>query len=92
VIKSFRCKETRALFEGRAPRRFKSISAIAERKLQMLDIAKTIADLRCPPGNRLQSLKGNRQGQWSIRVNDQWRVCFCFEDGEALDVEIVDYH
>jgi proteic killer suppression protein len=92
VIKSFRCKDTQALFEGRAPRRFKAIATVAERKLQMLDAAKALEDLRSPPGNRLEALKGNRQGQWSIRVNNQWRVCFRFKDGEALDVEIVDYH
>lgn len=92
MIKSFRCGDTQALFEGRIPRRFKAISAPAERKLQMLDAAKNIMDLKSPPGNRLESLKGIRRGQWSIRVNDQWRVCFNFQNGEALNVEIVDYH
>lgn len=92
MIKSFRCKETQALFEGRAPRRLKAIATVAERKLQMLDVAKTIDDLRSPPGNRLEALKGDRRGQWSIRINDQWRLCFRFAEGEALDVEIVDYH
>jgi proteic killer suppression protein len=92
MIKSFRCKETQALFEGRAPRRFKTLVAVAERKLQMLDVAKTIADLRCPPGNRVEALKGDRRGQWSIRINEQWRLCFGFADGEATEVEIVDYH
>ncbi len=65
---------------------------MAERKLQMLDAARIIEDLRSPPGDRLEALKGDRRGQWSIRVNDRWRVCFRFEGGEALDVEIVDYH
>lgn len=92
MIKSLRCKETQALFEGRGPRRFKAIAAVAERKLQMLDVAKTIDDLRCLPGNRLEAVKGDRQGQWSIRINEQWRLCFRFADGEATDVEIVDYH
>ncbi|MFZ5762208.1 MAG: type II toxin-antitoxin system RelE/ParE family toxin [Thermodesulfobacteriota bacterium] len=92
MIKSFRCKETQAVFEGREPRRFKAIGSVAERKLQMLDVAKTIEDLRCPPGNRLEALKGGRRGQWSIRINEQWRLCFCFADGEATEVEIVDYH
>jgi proteic killer suppression protein len=92
MIKSFRCKETQAIFENRLPKRFMSIASVAERKLQMLDSAKTIADLRSPPGNRLESLKGNRKGCWSIRINDQWRVCFRFEAGDTYDVEIVDYH
>lgn len=92
MIKTFRCKDTQALFEGKCPRRFKAIAAVAERKLQMLDDAYALADLRVPPGNRLEALRGDRNGQWSIRVNDQWRVCFRFEDGDAFDVEIVDYH
>jgi len=66
--------------------------AVIERKLQMLDVAKSIEDLKCPPGNHLEALKGNRRGQYSIRINDQWRICFRYEDGEAIDVEIVDYH
>ena len=65
---------------------------MAERKLQMLDSAKTIADLRSAPGNRLKALRGNRKGTWSIRINDQWRLCFKYQDGGAFDVEIVDYH
>jgi len=60
--------------------------------IEQLDRAGNIEDLRIPPGNRLEALKGNRKGQWSIRINDQWRVCFRFKDGNALDVEIVDYH
>ncbi len=92
MIKSFGCKHTQALFEGKGPRRFKAIAAAAERKLQMLDAAHVLQDLRVPPGNRLEALRGNRKGQWSIRINDQWRLCFCFEGGDALDVEIVDYH
>lgn len=92
MIKSFRCKDTQALFEGRCPRRFKAIATVAERKLQMLDDAYGIEDLRVPPGNRLEALRGNHKGRWSIRVNDQWRLCFRFEDGNALDAEIVDYH
>ncbi len=92
MIKSFRCKKTQDLFEGRVQRQFKAFSVIAERKLQMLDSAKSIEDLKSPPGNRLEVLKGNRRGQWSIRINDQWRVCFRFEEGEVFDVEIVDYH
>jgi proteic killer suppression protein len=65
---------------------------VAERKLQMLDIARRIGDLRIPPANRLEALKGDRQGQFSIRINDQWRLCFRFQDGNAYDVGIVDYH
>ena len=92
MIKGFRCRDTQAIFENRSPKRFISIASVAERKLQMLDSAKTIADLRSPPGNRLEALKGDRKGGWSIRINDQWRVCFRFEAGDAYDVEIVDYH
>jgi len=92
MIKSFRCRHTQALFEGKRPRRFGAIAAVAERKLQMLDDAYALQDLRVPPGNRLEALRGSREGQWSIRINDQWRLCFRFEDGNALDVEIVDYH
>jgi toxin HigB-1 len=92
MITSFHCRDTLSLFEGRRPRRFQAIVAIAERKLQMLDNACSIEDLRIPPGNRLEALHGNRKGQWSIRINDRWRVCFRFKDGNASDVEIADYH
>jgi toxin HigB-1 len=92
MIRSFVCKHTEALYRGGSPSRFRAIQTVAERKLQMLDIARRIDDLRVPPGNRLELLKGDRQGCWSIRVNDQWRLCFRFEDGNAFDVEIVDYH
>jgi len=92
MIKTFHCKYTQALFEGKCPRKFKSFATAAERKLQMLDDAYTLEDLRVPPGNRLEALRGTRKGQWSIRINDQWRVCFRFEDGEAFDVTIIDYH
>ena len=92
MIKSFHCKETQALFEGKCPRRLKAIAGAAERKLQMLDEACTLEDLRSPPGNRLEALRGNLKGFWSIRINDQWRLCFRFVDSEAFDVEIVDYH
>ena len=92
MIKTFHCKDTQALFEGKCPRQYKAITTVAERKLQMLDDAYALEDLRVPPGNRLEALHGNRKGQWSIRINDQWRLCFRFEDGNAFDVEIVDYH
>ena len=92
MIKTFRCKYTQALFEGRCPRKFKAFAAVAERKLQIIDDACSFDDLRVSPGNRLEALRGDRQGRWSIRINDQWRVCFRFDDGNVFDVEIVDYH
>jgi proteic killer suppression protein len=92
MIKTFHCRDTQALFEGKCPLKFKAIATVAERKLQILDDAYSLEDLRVPPGNRLEALRGDRKGKWSIRINDQWRVCFRFEDGNALDVEIVDYH
>jgi len=92
MIKTFRQKDTEALFAGTCPRRFKAIARAAERKLQMLDDAYALEDLRVPPGNRLEALRGDRRGQWSIRINDRWRLCFRFEAGDAFDVEIVDYH
>lgn len=91
MIKSFRDKATRALFEGNPPRRSRGIAKVAVRKLDMLDAATRLEDLRSPPGNRLEALKGSRRGQHSIRINDQWRICFVWNDG-AEDVEIVDYH
>jgi proteic killer suppression protein len=92
MIKGFRSAETRALFEGERIARFANISKVAIRKLQMLHAAQRIDSLRIPPRNRLEALKGDRKGQWSIRINDQWRVCFAWRDGAAWDVEIVDYH
>jgi len=92
MIRAFACKDTQSLFEGQCPRRFKAIQTQAERKLLMLDASTDISDLRSPPGNRLEKLSGDRSGQWSIRINQQWRICFRFENGHALDVEIVDYH
>ena len=76
MIKSFSCKDTQALFEGRNPRRFRAIQVVAERKLTQLDAAATLDLLRAPPGNRLEALRGDRKGQHSIRVNDQWRIPF----------------
>ena len=92
MIKSFKCADTEALSKGNRVRRFGSISAVARRKLRQLEIAGRLNDLRVPPGNRLEALKGDRSGQHSIRINNQWRVCFRWEEGGAEDVEIVDYH
>lgn len=92
MIQSFKCTVTQALFAGKSVPRFVNFKVVAERKLQMLHRATRIDDLRIPPQNRLEKLKGNRKGAWGIRINDQWRVCFRFEDGNAFDVEIVDYH
>lgn len=92
MIKSFRCKETERLFDDIVVPRFRAIERVARRKLLMLHRAKELIDLRVPPGNRLEALKGDRSGQYSIRINDQWRICFCWIAGDVMDVEIVDYH
>lgn len=92
AIKSFRCAETEALYEGKQAKRFKNIESVAERKLQMMDDAFELRDLRSPPGNRLELLTGNRAGQHNIRINDQWRICFIWTVSGPADVEIVDYH
>ena len=80
------------LYEGRSMRRFKAFEPVATRKLQMLDAAEALDDLRSPPGNRLEALKGDRAGQYSIRINDQWRVCFAWIKAGPEEVDIVDYH
>jgi proteic killer suppression protein len=92
MIKSFRSDETRKLFEREFVRRFKSIERAALRRLQLVHVAHALLDLAAPGGNRLEALRGDRKGQHSIRINDQWRVCFVWRDGDAYDVEIVDYH
>lgn len=92
MIKNFRCTDTRALFETGKSRRFSAIIKVAERKLTQLDAAETLDFLRVPPGNRLEALKGGRSGQYSIRINDQFRLCFRWTASGAEDVEIVDYH
>lgn len=92
MIRSFKCPHTQVLFEGKAVARFVNFHTVAERKLQMLHRAVIVEDLRVPPGNRLEALTGNRKGQHSIRINDQWRVCFVWTEGDATNVEIVDYH
>jgi len=92
VVKSFAGKDTEQLFNDRPVRRFRQIERIARRKLLLLHCAHRLQDLRIPPGNRLEALRGERAGQYSIRVNDQWRLCFRWQDGDAYDVEIIDYH
>ena len=92
MIKSFRDKPTSDLFDGKRVRRWSSIETAAMRKLAMLNRAATLDDLRIPPANRLEALKGDRKGQHSIRINDQFRICFVWKNGDASDVEIVDYH
>ena len=92
MIESFKCADTEALSRGRLVRRFANIAKVARRKLRQIEIADRLQDLRVPPGNRLESLRGDRAGRFSIRVNDQWRICFRWTDSGAEDVEIVDYH
>jgi len=92
VIKSFRCPDTENLSKGNPAKRFSNFAAVARRKLRQLEIAGRLEDPRVPPGNRLEALKGDRAGQYSIRINDQFRVCFRWTDSGAEDVEIVNYH
>jgi proteic killer suppression protein len=93
VIRSFRDKDTERLFAREPVKRWgPDVQRLGLRKLRMLDAATRIEDLRVPPGNRLEKLRGHRAGQWSVRVNDQWRLCFTWADGEAHLVELVDYH
>jgi len=93
MILSFHDRATQEIWAGRPSRRLPSnIQTVARRKLRMLNNAKVLDDLRIPPANRLEALKGKRKGQYSIRINDQWRICFTWSDGSASNVEIVDYH
>jgi proteic killer suppression protein len=92
VIQGFRCADTRALFETGKSKRFGAILAVATRKLTQLEAAATLAFLKAPPGNHLEALKGDRKGQHSIRINEQWRICFRWTTSGPDDVEIADYH
>lgn len=92
MIVTFPCKDTESLFNGKRVARFVQFESVAMRKLQQIHAATSLEFLRVPPGNRLEALAGNRIGRHSIRINDQWRVCFVWRDGHAHDVEIVDYH
>ncbi|MGH6923049.1 MAG: type II toxin-antitoxin system RelE/ParE family toxin [Propylenella sp.] len=92
MIRSFADRDTAALFQDLPVRRFRAIERIARRKLLLLNAVGSVRELRVPPGNRLEALKGDRRGQHSIRINDQWRICFRWRDSDAWDVEIVDYH
>ena len=92
MIKAFRCKETERLYHRERQKRLRAIELVARRKLRQLDSATELRDLASPPGNRLEVLRGDREGQYSIRINDQWRICFVWRDGDAYEVEIVDYH
>lgn len=91
MIRSFRCAETGRLHRRQPSRRFRAVERVARRKLRQLDSATDLRGLAAPPGNRLEALRGERKGQHSIRINDQWRLCFVWRDGNAHDVEIVDY-
>ncbi|MBA3493083.1 MAG: type II toxin-antitoxin system RelE/ParE family toxin [Gammaproteobacteria bacterium] len=93
MIKTFKCKETEGIYEGRLSRRLsQDIQRAAARKLEMLSAATRLESLKVPPGNKLEKLSGHRAGQYSIRINEQWRLCFVWKDGDTYDVEIVDYH
>ena len=92
MIHSFSCPNTEALFQSKVVARFKNIERVARRKLLQLHASTDLASLKIPPGNQLELLKGNRAGQYSIRINDQWRICFVWRSDGAYQVEIVDYH
>ncbi len=92
MIRSFKCADTQSLARGERVKRLEGIARVARRRLRQLEIAGRLDDLRVPPGNRLEALKGDRQGQHSVRINDQWRICFRWTAAGADDVEIIDYH
>lgn len=92
MITSFKCRDTEKLFNDIDVRKFRSINRAARMKLEILSAAVSIQSLRVPPGNRLEQLHGKRKGQYSIRINNQWRICFVWQEGNATEVEIVDYH
>ncbi len=92
MIKSFKCKDTEKLFRDLGSRKFKNIERVARRKLEIVEAATRLEDLKSPPGNCLETLKGNRKGQFSIRINDQFRLCFHWDRDGVQEVEIVDYH
>jgi proteic killer suppression protein len=92
MIRSFNCEYTEALSRGYHVKKFVNIAKVARRKLRQLEIANRLDDLKVPPGNHLEALRGDRAGQYSIRINNQWRVCFCWTDAGAENVEIIDYH
>ena len=92
MIKSFKCRDTEKLFNDADVRKFRGINRAARMKLEMLNAAVSLNSLRVPPGNKLEQLQGNRKGQHSIRINNKWRICFVWEDKDATEVEIADYH
>lgn len=92
MIQSFKCRDTQRLFENQFVKRFSGIGKAARIKLKLLHAVPDLNDLRSPPGNRLEGLTGNRAGYYSIRINQQWRICFSWQNGDAYDVEIIDYH
>ena len=92
MIKTFKCKDTKKLFDDLDIKKFRSVSKAARIKLEVLNAVESLNSLRVPPGNRLEQLKGNREGQYSIRINNQWRICFVWDKGNARQVEIVNYH
>ena len=92
MIKSFKCKETQGILERRRSKKFGPFQEVALRKLLMIEVASTLDDMRIPPANRLEKLKGTRSGQYGIRINNQWRICFEWREGHAFKAEIVDYH
>jgi toxin HigB-1 len=92
MIKSFRCKDTEKLYNDQDVKRFRGVSRKARIKLEILSATVSLDGLKVPPGNRLEALKGDRKGQYSIRIDSQWRICFKWKNGNAYDVEIIDYH